>query len=105
MTKIQKWPKLKNDPNSKTTQIKKWPKFENDLNSKMTLIQKWPQFKNDVYFFTLFKNPTGQGYYGRRHCNSIENILHTLLTQYPIVTLEGNIKHLHKAGGCFVAAT
>ena len=58
-----------------------------------------------VYFFTLFKNPTGQGYYGRRHCNSIENILHTLLTQYPIVTLEGNIKHLHKAGGCFVAAT
>ena len=40
---IQKWPKIKNEPNSKVTQIQKWPKFKNDPNSKKTQIQKWPK--------------------------------------------------------------
>ena len=43
MTQIQKWPKFKNDPNSKITQNQKWPKTNNVPNSKMTQnwIKKW----------------------------------------------------------------
>ena len=43
MTSIKKWPKFKNDPNSKITQNQKWPKTNNVPNSKMTqnYIKKW----------------------------------------------------------------
>ena len=46
MTQIHKWPKFKNDTNSKMIQIQNLPKFINVPNSKMTLTQKLPKLKN-----------------------------------------------------------
>ena len=48
MIQIPKWPKLKNDPNSKMTQFLKWPKFKNDPNSEMT------KYKNDLFLLEIF---------------------------------------------------
>ena len=47
LAQIQKWTKFKIEPNSKMTQIKKWPQLKNDPNKKMTSIKKLPKFKND----------------------------------------------------------
>jgi hypothetical protein len=46
MSQIQKYPKIKNIPNSKMSQIQKYPKFKNVPNSKISQIQKYPKFKN-----------------------------------------------------------
>ena len=54
MTQIQKWPKLKNDPNSKMTQIQKWPKFKSDPNSKMTQIISFCIFVFPYLVFLYF---------------------------------------------------
>ena len=51
MTRIKKWPKFKNDPNSKITQNqrypKRYPKLKKCPNSIMTQILKKKQIKND----------------------------------------------------------